>query len=114
MYGADTTARTYARLAQHARSIACAGMTAVVDATFLRREQRAVFRELASELDVPFVIVNSRAPHARLRMRIAARLAKGEDASEATPAVLDAQAAMHEPLHTTELDATIEYEAVGD
>lgn len=52
LYSAGATARTYGQLAQHARTIACAGLTAMVDATFLKRGQRAVFEALARELDV--------------------------------------------------------------
>jgi predicted kinase len=114
MYGTELTARTYMRLAQQARSVACAGMPAVIDATFLRREQRAMFRDLARELDVPFVIVSAHAPHAVLRTRIEARLAQGKDASEATPAVLEAQTAMQEPLDSAERAAAIEIGAAGD
>ncbi len=114
LYTADATARTYARLAQHARSVACAGLTAVVDASFLKREQRALFGALARELDVPFVIVRANAPLDLLRIRIAARLAKGGDASEATLAILEAQAATHEPLSADELSEAIDIDAGND
>ena len=91
IYAGDATVQTYRQLLRHARSIAGAGMPVIVDATFLRLEQRADFHALARQLDVPFAIVNVAATHDELRARVAARAARGDDASEATVAVLEAQ-----------------------
>ena len=114
LYAADSTARVYRQLREHARSIAGAGFPVIVDATFLERAERAIFRARAQELGVPFTILSIAAPHEVLRARVAARAAHAGDASEATLAVLEHQIAVHEPLsaderlHTITLDATVD------
>ncbi len=99
----DETARTYDQLLRHARSIAGAGIPVIVDATFLKFAQRAAFHALAVELGVPFVIVNVGATHDELRARVSARAQRGDDASEATLQVLDAQVENCEALTAGEL-----------
>ena len=102
IYSPEASARTYAQLAQHARSIVGAGYPVIVDAAFLKRAQRAEFHALARELGVPFVIASRSTPPDVLRARVAARAAQGGDASEAGLAVLDAQFATPEPLTADE------------
>ena len=114
IYSPDATARTYGQLAQHARSIAAAGYPVIVDATFLKHAQRAVFRALAQEIGVPFVIASLPAPHDVLRARVATRTAQGGDASEAELAVLDAQIATHEALTADELSLAVTADVRGD
>ncbi len=111
IYGAQATDRTYEQLARHARAVAGAGYPVIVDATFLKREQRAVFQALARELGVPFAILNVGAPPELLRERVAARAAQGGDASEATLGVLESQITAHEPLSADELRHTITIDA---
>jgi predicted kinase len=79
-----------------------AGMTVIVDAAFLRRAQRRAFSELAARLRVPFCILHIDADRAELERRIAARNARGSDASEADGAVLAAQLASAEPVTADE------------
>ena len=107
IYAPDVTARTYAQLAQHARSIAGAGYPVIVDATFLKRAQRTAFRALAHELGVPFAIADFPAAPEVLRARVAARAAQGGDASEAELAVLETQLATCEALSADELGLAI-------
>jgi len=114
IYSPAATARTYARLAQHARSIAGAGYPVIVDATFLKHAQRAAFRALAQELEVPFMIASFTAPPEVLRARVAARAAQGGDASEAELAVLETQIATHEALTADELGLAVEADVRGD
>ena len=75
----------------------------IVDAAFLRRVERQAFRALATELRVPFSILDCQAGVGRLRSRVAARSAARDDASEADLAVLERQLASHEPLDGEEL-----------
>jgi uncharacterized protein len=111
LYTADATERTYARLADVARLVAASGRVAIVDATFLARAWRDRFRALATELGVPFVIVDFAAREAVLRERVAARARQGDDASEADIAVLDHQLATQEPLAADEAPCTVSYDA---
>ncbi|GAA4356283.1 bifunctional aminoglycoside phosphotransferase/ATP-binding protein [Variovorax defluvii] len=108
VYSEDATRRTFARLAQCARLGLQAGYPVIVDAAFLRREERMAFRALAAELRVPFAILACRATQAQLRRRVAARGLEGRDASEATVAVLERQLATHEPLAPNELGFALE------
>jgi predicted kinase len=106
LYTADATEQTYARLAALARAIAAAGYVAIVDAAFLKRRQRDLLRRVAAELGVPFSILEYSAPADVLLERISRRLRNGQDASEATPEVLELQLAAEEPLTAEELKET--------
>jgi uncharacterized protein len=107
LYTEDVTRATYNRLLNLARSVVNAGYTAIVDATFLRHRQRDLFRRDAAARGVPGIIVALTAPEAILRSRIAARLARGGDASEADPAVLTYQLAQLEALDAGEAAAAV-------
>lgn len=107
LYTTDITSATYHRLIDIARNGADAGYVMIVDATFLKRWQRDKFRREASARGLPCFIVDLTAPEAVLRQRIAARLAKGHDPSEADDAVLTQQLAHDEPLSTEEAAACV-------
>ncbi|MEW6169244.1 MAG: AAA family ATPase [Pseudomonadota bacterium] len=98
IYSAQASAQTYERLAMIAQQILDAGETAIVDAAFLRRAERARFRGLARELGVPLAIVSCHAPQDELRRRVELRTRRGTDASEADREVLEHQLAAAEPL----------------
>jgi aminoglycoside phosphotransferase family enzyme/predicted kinase len=99
IYTPEATTRTYARLAELADFLLGAGWSAIVDAAFLKREERAAFRAIAARHGVPFAILACEAPADELRRRVAARAG---DASEATLAVLEKQLAWVEPLDDAE------------
>ena len=107
VYTAASTAATYRRLADLAKTIVLAGYTVVVDATFLKRAQRDLLHAVATDLRVPFVIADCTAPVAVLRDRIARRLERGTDASEATADVLMQQLSTEEPLAMDELSSRL-------
>ncbi len=98
IYSDAFTRRTYRRLAELAEMIVAAGFVALIDATFLRREQRYAFQELAQRLDAPFLILEMQTPEALLRERVRSRLEKGKDPSEADETVLSSQLEQMEPL----------------
>ena len=106
LYGPEETRRTYARLAELAGVILDAGYIAVLDATFLRREQRESLERLAALRRVPFLLISCTADEATLRRRIEARSASGADPSEATLEVLARQIATQEPLTGAERHQT--------
>ncbi|RPH44568.1 MAG: aminoglycoside phosphotransferase [Burkholderiales bacterium] len=107
LYVASADEATYARLAGLARSALLAGWPVIVDAAFLRRSQRDRFRDLAAALGVPFAIVDCDAPMAVLRERVAARRARGDDASEADTDVLEALSTSQAPLGDDEDPVTL-------
>jgi aminoglycoside phosphotransferase family enzyme/predicted kinase len=104
IYARDATQQTYARLAALAEDVLGGGYTVLVDATFLKLEQRDAFRALAQRLDVPFSIAVFTAQRQTLSERIVQRAAHGADASEAGLQILEAQLRDREPL-TPEEDA---------
>lgn len=111
LYGADATAATYGRLLDLAEGILDAGYGVIVDATFLRRETREMFRRLATRAVAPFAIIDFSADQATLRGRVLARGERGDDASDADLAVLDHQLAAHELLQAGELADVFAYDA---
>lgn len=99
LYTAEATRATYERLFALARAALQAGLPVILDAAFLRRDERAAALALARSLGVPFSIVACEAPLAVLRERL---LARRGDASEADPAVLERLRAAAEPLDRDE------------
>ena len=98
IYTPEATEKTYARLEALARTVLQAGFAVLVDATCLRRAQRARFEALAESEGVPLRLLAFEAPKAVLRERITRRAAEGTDPSEADLAVLESQWAKREPL----------------
>ena len=83
----------------------------IVDAAFLRVDERRIFAALADAQQVPFTIVDCHAPPATLRERLARRNARGDDASEADEVVLATLSAVAEPLTDAERACAIRVDA---
>jgi predicted kinase len=83
----------------------------IVDAAFLKRWQRQLFHDLASESRVRFIIVDFVAATATLRDRITQRLRDPGEASDADVAVLEQQVQTQERLAPDELHDTVVYDA---
>jgi uncharacterized protein len=99
LYTPAATRRTYDHLHAAARLLLRAGWPVILDAAYLRRDERDAARALARELGVAFSILHCDAPAQVLRERLAAR---SGDASEADVAVLERLEAVAEPLATDE------------
>lgn len=102
IYDAKSTQRTYGHLEKRAQTILRAGYSVIVDATFLNREHRDSFRQLASSLNVPFKILDVCTEAHILRDRIVRRAQAGDDASDANLAVLENQLRTYRPLDPDE------------
>jgi predicted kinase len=107
LYGTAATQRTYERLARAADTALRAGFDFIADATFLRRAERAAFRQVAAANGARFAILDCRAPPAELRRRITQREHAGRDASEATLAVLEWQIASDDPFEASERNEAV-------
>jgi aminoglycoside phosphotransferase family enzyme/predicted kinase len=107
IYSAEAGLRTYERLAKLTRPVVDAGYTVIVDAAFLKKDQRQQFETLADDSQVPFVILNCMAERDTLRRRIIKRDADNDDASEANLAVLKHQLSDYTGLDKTELASAI-------
>jgi aminoglycoside phosphotransferase family enzyme/predicted kinase len=110
-YEVRATEDTYTRLAEAARDVAAAGYAAIVDATFLKRSQRAKLTQVALGLGVPITVVDVHAPTDVLRSRIALR---SGDPSEATVQVLEHQIATAEPICASEQLPVIAVDTAAD
>ncbi len=102
LYSSRMSAAVYEDLARAAEDILAGGYSVIVDAAFLRREERARLGQLGARLGVPSRLVYCDAPLDTLRARIAARGRAGHDASEADTAVLDWQLTHFDPLQADE------------
>ena len=102
IYSPQATRQTYQRLLSLADSILGSGYDVIVDATFLRREWRSAFHDLARHRNAGCVTLAFLAPMAVLRERVARRAAAGSDASDATVPVLECQASGCERLSRSE------------
>ena len=107
LYSGDEISRTYSRLAELSEILVRAGYRVIVDATFLERSHRSMFRQLARRLGAEFVILDVAASQSVLENRIRQRLDAGNDASEATLEVLHQQVAVREALDSSEQSAAI-------
>jgi aminoglycoside phosphotransferase family enzyme/predicted kinase len=104
-YAPSTRALVYRWLAECASGALSAGLRTIVDATFLRFEDRQAFGALAAHLGADFIIVSCAADKAELIRRIRARI--GRDPSEADVAVLENQLESLEPLRPQEQEAAV-------
>ncbi|MBI5889924.1 MAG: AAA family ATPase [Nitrosomonadales bacterium] len=106
IYSPEATRQTYARLHELAGGIITAGFTAIVDAAFLRQDERDMFCRLAQGLAVPFAIASLHADDSKLRERLRQRR---NDASEADVAVLEMLQAGQQPLSARDLARSVEF-----
>ncbi|WP_242523490.1 AAA family ATPase [Thiocystis minor] len=102
IYFPSATNWTYDRLHRLADGILANGYDVLVDATFIARDRRERFMQLARKHRAAFAILALDAPIDVLRQRLRHRLALGEDASEADLAVLERQLALRQCLSEVE------------
>ena len=104
IYTEEASQQTYSILAKLSTGIIDAGFSVIVDATFLKYEQREVFQKIARCKKVPYIILEVTASIEALRQRIVVRK---NDVSDADTAVLEHQLSNWQPLHTNETCAAI-------
>lgn len=107
IYSAEASLKTYQHLAELAVSILNNGFNVIIDATFLKYEQRTQLQKIATAAQARFLILDFQAETATLAQRIEARNKAQNDASEATLAILQRQMATHEALTAEELEHTL-------
>ncbi|WP_235813639.1 ATP-binding protein, partial [Pseudomonas syringae] len=103
LYDAQASGATYARLHELATATLRAGFSVVIDATYLKREQRDAAAKIAENTGVPFLILDCEAPQAVIAGWLAQRQAQDNDPSDATLEVIEAQQASREPLGADEI-----------
>lgn len=102
MYSQEFTTRTYARLLAHAEACLRAGLTVIVDATFLEATRRRPFLTLAARHGAPVAIVACATQAHVAADRIRARAASGDRTSDADLAVLETQLKSMQPFDRDE------------
>jgi aminoglycoside phosphotransferase family enzyme/predicted kinase len=108
LYSRAVSERTYMTLARHCETGLSAGFNMIADATFLRREWRSRFLDLARRLGARPAIMECRAPLETMKTRIRQRAAKGLDESDADLAVLEHQLTHFDPLDTEERNLAVQ------
>lgn len=131
IYSKDASRRTFARLEDLASQLLRCGYSVIVDATFLRRNLRQVYEQLAKDLQVPFAILDCAIDEETARKRVKERVEKAQDASEADLKVLESQLSdqdylslseqrnvvvidMGKPLESIDLESLIRREVMSD
>jgi len=104
IYSAQASLQTYIKLAELASEIIRSGYSVIVDAAFLKHEQREPFQLLASRLAVSYIIMEVTAPAEVLRQRINKRK---NDVSDADLVVLEHQLTSWQALQKDEINSTI-------
>jgi aminoglycoside phosphotransferase family enzyme/predicted kinase len=102
LYSSAMSRRTFDRLASLAAQSVAAGYAVIVDATFLHRDSRQRFFQLAQERQLPFAILDCVAPSGEVQRRLQEREQRGNDASEAGVRVMLSQQANAQPLTARE------------
>lgn len=102
IYSREASLKTYGRLEEIAAVLLDAGLSVIVDATFLALEQRLCFRALADRHRTKFFILAFAASLDTLRERVTQRSREGSDPSEADIGVLEFQLAHFKPLSLDE------------
>jgi predicted kinase len=111
IYSAEAGVQTYDKLKRLAADALAGGFTVIVDAAFLKYQQRVPFKQLAVEADSAFVILEFTASADTLRQRIRARVG---DVSDADLSVLEHQLATTQPLDDSELPYSVEIDTETD
>lgn len=102
IYTPEHTAATYQQLHQLAHQALQAGFPVVIDATYLKAEQRQQAAECAHANGTPCLILDCQAPQAVLLEWLQQRQSDGQDPSDATAEIIAAQQAAREPLSEQE------------
>ena len=104
VYTQEASQQIYARLAELAKVVLEEGFSVIIDAAFLKLEQRELFHQLADNCHIKLCILDFQASWKVLCQRIAQRQ---HDPSEATIDVLRHQQQTAQPLINAEQDCTV-------
>ncbi|MGI9232151.1 MAG: AAA family ATPase [Woeseiaceae bacterium] len=97
-YSVPSNTAVYARLFELAGGLLTAGFQVIIDAAFLRKDDRDALVALAHEQNVGYAFVSTDASVAELERRLQRRGSAGSDVSEANIAVLRHQLQTSDPL----------------
>ena len=107
IYTREASDKTYQHLLELSGKIINAGYSVIVDAAFLRIEQRKLFMDFCNESDIPFQILHCEANLNVQRQRLHLRQIQDLDASDASETILNRQLNHYDPLTTAEKSFTL-------
>ena len=107
IYTNESSQQTYHHLLGLADTILKAGFSVIVDAAFLKKDQRQAFNEYVREKGIPFLILHCVSEIDTQRKRLVKRQQGDQDASDADSVILDQQIAHHDPLTESEKKDTM-------
>ncbi len=117
IYTPEANERTYEHLFALARTLLASRHRVILDAAFLRKEQRGAAKRVAEELGLDAILVCADAPVEVLRRRIEKRATYRNEPSEANLAVLDHQletaAAVGDDENAISVDTSGEIDIAG-
>lgn len=102
MYESDATIKTYKHLLALTKKIIKCNYPVIIDATFLKRQQRKMFEQLASEKHIPYHIILCEADDETIRQRLKRRSREIDNVSDATIEVMQQQSGHIEALDQQE------------
>nr|WP_238588635.1 bifunctional aminoglycoside phosphotransferase/ATP-binding protein [Rhodococcus pyridinivorans] len=97
LYAPAHSEATYGELLRRAETALARGRSVVLDATWLSSGQRDAARKVADGAAVDVIEIECRADKGILLQRMVSRSKRGDDASDATPAVLERQLRRRDP-----------------
>lgn len=107
IYTPQANQRTYGYLLDLSSQILKSGFSVIVDAAFLRRDERLQFQTLAQSLGIAFVILHVDSDESLIRERLKRRHMCGRDPSDADEGVYTVLKGLNQPLETNEHDFVI-------
>ena len=114
LYGEQQTHLTYRYLQRLCADLLAEGFVVIVDAAFLKRQQRSKFAEEATAQGAPCFMIDCQAPSSVMAGRVDRRAMTHADASDATRKVLAMQQATSEPIEPDECLTLLEVDTTSD
>lgn len=109
LYSKAMSDKTYEELARIAKLLVQNGQSVIVDATFLKYNERTTFAALAQTQNIHFTVLHFHASTKQLEQNILARAQRNDDASDADIDVLHKQLAVYDKLQKNEHVITIAF-----
>ena len=97
IYSASATASVYDELFRLAKQELTRGRSVIIDASFIRSDDRLRFAALAAELGLGFLIIYLDCNQAENLARLQRRLLQGDSLSDGRPELLESQRRKFEP-----------------
>ena len=107
IYADRSSTRVYEKLITTAEGLLDAGFSVIIDASFLRKDDRQILATMTRRKDVAIVFVDTVAGRSVLEQRLWQRKTAGRDASEADTEILNFQLDVADPLSVDELERTV-------